>query len=249
MRPELFHLGPITIYSYGVMIALGLMAAYVTALLRLKRYNLKITPDDLSSLAVGLTLLGFLGARIFYVLQYWDELGGDWLKIFLITDRSGFVWYGGLLFGSAYLLSYCWRKKINFFSLGDLLFPAGSLGYAIGRWGCFFYGCCYGAVTQLPWGVTFPHHPGELRHPTQIYSSIGALIVFFILIKLEKHKKFEGQLFSVGLILHALFRFLEEFLRVNPTYLFNLSAAQWISLVAILGGVFLYARLSPKLKH
>jgi phosphatidylglycerol:prolipoprotein diacylglycerol transferase len=73
MHPELFHLGPITIYSYGVMIALGLMAAYVAALLRLKRYNLKITPDDLSSLAVGLTLLGFLGARIFYVLQYCDS--------------------------------------------------------------------------------------------------------------------------------------------------------------------------------
>jgi phosphatidylglycerol:prolipoprotein diacylglycerol transferase len=117
-------------------------------------------------------------------------------------------------------------------STGDLFAPGLALGISIGRWGCFFNGCCYGIPTNLPWGVVFK---GVVSHPTQIYESIFCLILFFYLWSVRKAVNKEGDLFKIFLLWYAFFRFWIEFLRGDKVSFFSsLSIAQIVA-----GSVFI----------
>ena len=230
MHPLLLQLGPVTIYSYGAMAALGFIAALLVGILFAKKTPLMRDLDDLINFSLWLIFLGFLGARIFYVIQFWGEFRHQLWDIILIQRHTGFVWYGGMIASGLYILWFAWQRKLNLRELLDYLTPAVILGHAFGRIGCFLYGCCYGKVTEFKYGVHFPFDLEHLRHATQLYESGAYFLVFLLTVVIFYRKKLHGVVFGVGLLLHSLVRFSVEFIRENPTYLFNLSSAQWIAL-------------------
>ena len=266
MLPTLLKLGPITLHSYGLMIALGfLLAVYLT---RRDAAKVGIDPDIMSDTAFWLLLLGIIGSRIFHII--WYPAGYSW------SNPLGWIaiWEGGLVFLGALppCIAYCVyvvrRNKIRAWVFADVVAPYIPLGHAFGRVGCFLNGCCYGEQCDLPWAVSFPRVPHDLSeaavgsppylhhvheglippdaqwslpiHPTQLYSVIGLLAIFTIIIVLRKRwRPFTGFTFTFYLMLYGAMRFGVEFLRGdgNPGHLPGLSDMQLIALGMVLTGV------------
>ena len=242
MHPILLKIGSFTLYSYGLMVALGFLAGIFSALVLAGKA--KISQERILDLAFIVLISAIVGARVFYVLEFWRDYTTNPLAVFFIWE-GGLVFFGGLLFGIGAIILYAWYAKISFWKLIDVCVPGTMLGYAFGRIGCFLRGCCYGSETDLPWAVRFPDACG-LRHPTQIYASLTGLLIFLILLLVFNRKKFDGQVFAVGLVLYGIYRFLIEFIRVNPRYLFGLSEAQLGSVVIFFVGGITYLILSRK---
>ncbi|MFH1563508.1 MAG: prolipoprotein diacylglyceryl transferase [Nitrospirota bacterium] len=230
MHPEFFKIGPITIYSYGVMLALAFSVGIYLA--RERAIKVGINPKIIMDLGVYILLASIVGARLLYVLTNLDEYREHPLTA--VFSRYGFVFYGGLIFAIIVGIWYLKRHKLPVWQIVDVLVPSIPIGQVIGRIGCFLNGCCYGKPTTLPWGVMVPgRDPLDLRplHPTQIYSSVGDLIIFFILSYLWKRRKFEGQILLMYLMLYSILRFIIEMYRGdNPYLLFNLTLSQILSI-------------------
>jgi len=168
--------------------------------------------------------------------------------------RSGGVFYGGLI--GAVLTGYLLvrRYQLPWWKTADAFAPGIALGQAIGRQGCFAAGCCWGKPTHLPWGVRFSALGHQITgvpidadiHPTQLYESFAALVIFFFLLRLHKRKRFSGQVILFYAVLYSITRFLIEFVRDDPrgdiaglTTLTGLSTSQLISLIIGIGGLLL----------
>ncbi len=214
MYPILFKIGPVAIYTYGVMIALGIMAGLYFASRQAKKEA--IGSGIIVDIVFWIILSGFIGARITYVFVEWKYFTEYPLKV--LFAREGFVFYGGFIFSFLTAFLYVKIKKLNAWKLADIIAPSTALGYAIGRLGCFFYGCCYGRPTNSLLGILFPPEVpagslGVKVIPTQLISSLTLFIIFIILVALRKHKKFDGQIFWIFVLLEAITRFGIEFLR------------------------------------
>jgi len=190
----------------------------------------------------------FIGARLFHII--FERPSFYLLNPSLIFQFwiGGFVFYGGL--GMALVLCYlhCRLKGYNFLVYADLFAPVIAAGYAVGRLGCFFAGCCFGRQTDLQWGVVFPSGveapPGIPLHPTQIYSSLWEFGVLAALLILERRSEFKnrtGRVFGMWLILHSMGRGLVEQFRgdFRGRAPFNLSISTWLSIVALAAGIYL----------
>jgi phosphatidylglycerol:prolipoprotein diacylglycerol transferase len=132
--------------------------------------------------------------------------------------------------------------------VADILAPCLAIGQAVGRWGCFFAGCCYGAPTDAPWAITFtdPKSLAPLEvalHPTQVYLSINALAIFGILTWLHKRKTFNGQVFWVYGILYSIGRFIIEFYRGDDRGVVVLSTSQYIGIFVLGLSIYMLTRL------
>jgi phosphatidylglycerol:prolipoprotein diacylglycerol transferase len=235
MHPILLKIGPVVIYSWGLMVALGSLAGILLAINSSGKYN--IPSEKVIDLALYSILSGLIGARFFYVILFFNEFKSNAWQIIRIQD-GGLVFFGAVLGGIICFLIFSRINKLSIMTLLDLATPSVLLGYTIGRWGCFLNGCCYGVVTTQPWGVKFPHLIG-LHYPTQIYASFIGLIMLLILLYRRKKQIFSGQIFLEGIILYAFYRFSIEFIRVNPKY-FILTAAQWTSLALFILGIAYY---------
>ena len=235
MHPILFRLGPITFYSYGLMIALSFLAANALATRRARA--LGMDPTSLQGVALVVLLAGLVGGRLGYVIFHWDLYRSNLWEIFRF-DHGGLVFYGGFAGG---LLGAVWalrRARLPLLQTVELLVPPLVIAHAIGRIGCFLNGCCYGRFTHVPWGVTFP---AELypRHPTQLYESAALIILFFGLKLLERRAPRPGILLAAYGLSYGLWRFLVEFLRGdNPPVACGLTLFQLVSLG--LAGLSLY---------
>jgi len=172
MLPTIIKLGPLTLRSYGLMVALGLFAALQYIVYRAKAKG--ISQNKVLDIVLYGIVAGLIGARLAYVLTnfgFYSRNLGDIVKIW----EGGLVYYGGFLAGSAAVIVYVLANpEINLWELGDILAPALSLGHVFGRIGCLLAGCCYGKVTGLPWAVKFSNPEslaptGLCLHPTQIY--------------------------------------------------------------------------------
>lgn len=241
MHPILLKFGPLTLYSYGLMVALGFLAGIFLAAYLAKKSG--IEPEIILDIAPFVLVGSILGARIFYAMEFWREFRGNPLEIFFLW-KGGLVFYGGLLFAILGLLLAVKIFKLDFWKIMDILAPSTALGYAIGRIGCFLNGCCYGVETKVPWAVNFPTET-VLRHPTQIYASFsGLLICSLLLLIFFKYRKFDGLVLIWGLLLYGVYRFLIEFIRTNPRYLLNLTEAQWASILLFIlaGGLYIKLR-------
>lgn len=246
MHPILFKLGPLTIYTYGVFVFLGLVSGLLVS--RREAQRLGIEAKDFSDI-IFFTLLGaFLGARIFYIIvEFKWFLARPWEVIF---SRSGFIFYGGVISGMALLYFMAKQRKISFFRTADCIVLGLPLGHALGRLGCFFYGCCYGRAANSFIGVLFP--PDSLAGasgvkviPTQLISAVFLFLIFLALFFLRKYKRFSGQLVAGYLWMYGLFRFIIEFFRGDDRLsLWGFSLAQIISVLLVLIGAYLYNRLS-----
>jgi len=243
VHPILLKIGSMTIYSYGFMLALGFLASIILACFLARKISIK--PENILDVAMFVFIGAIIGARTFYVIFFWYEIRNPW-EAFMIWN-GGLIFYGGLVFGLLGLIWACKIFKISVMDMLDIATPATFLGYAIGRIGCFLNGCCYGVKCSLPWAVEFPHLL-ELRHPTQIYASISGFIIMGILLFLFYRRKFQGQIFALGIIFYPSYRFLIDFIRDNTRYLFGLTNAQIGSIFIIIFGLILYGIFSRRVE-
>src|SRR6266516_6709275 len=255
------HLGPLTIPTFGLMVAAGLLvSAYVLQAdfdrrrdTFLKSGYLKESNEpshhDEGFLVIGIAgLSGLVGARLYHVLESPRELMAD---PSLLVSRFGFAWFGGFLGGFVALIFLAKYYRIPALEFMDLCSPAAAVGYAIGRIGCLLSGDGdYGVPTTLPWGMGFPNGvvPTTQRvHPTPVYEFLIWLAIAAFLWRLGKKAlgadRPKGEVFCAYLILTGVARFLIEFIRINPRSFFGLSNAQTASLVSIVVGVVLFWRI------
>ncbi len=237
MRPVLFHIGPLPLYSFGFVISLGLILALYLMSRRSKRTGFPLN-DDASDLVFITVAAGFLGARIQYIFQNADWYLEHPLKIFAIWE-GGLIFYGGMI-SSLIVLAICMRaKKIPFLKGLDFLMPYVAMVHAFGRIGCFFNGCCYGKVCDLPWAVRFPGLESAI-HPTQLYEAVFDFLLFIFLNKRYETKRFEGEISCLYFVIYPAGRFIIEFFRTEPSWMF-FSWNQWISLAtfAVAGIIYL----------
>jgi hypothetical protein len=150
-----------------------------------------------------------------FVLTNWSQYAPDPLSIFRVWE-GGMSYFGGFGLAIATAIYIIRARRIPVWQLGDLAAPSLALGYGIARIGCFAAGCCYGAPTDLPWGVQFPGHTHAV-HPTQLYATAMNLLIFAGLSWWELRRRFSGQLFALFLVLHGLYRFINEFFRAGAT--------------------------------
>jgi phosphatidylglycerol---prolipoprotein diacylglyceryl transferase len=247
MYPVLFKLGPVTIYSLGLLWALGALAALWILRLELKRYG--YDPDIAASVVFAAAIAGLLGARLFFILEEWESFTRA--PFDFIFSGAGFSWYGGLFAGALGAVWIFDKHKLRLPQAADISAPALALGYAIGRIGCFLAGdATWGKVTDVPWAMVFPnavagwadpltgvpYPPGVKVHPTQLYELVQSLFVFAILWNLRKKSYPPGMIFYLYLVLAGSMRFIVEFWRANPIVGLGMTEYQWISLVLVILG-------------
>ena len=153
MEPIAFQIGALTIRWYGVMAALGFITAMF--LLEFNRRFANVSKDQCSSLLFLAMITGVLGARIFYVVQFFHQYRdnlGDIIRI----DKGGLVFYGGFLLAFFSVVLYSWIKKLDIIRILDIFVPALTAAHGLGRIGCFLNGCCYGRATDAWWGIKPP---------------------------------------------------------------------------------------------
>lgn len=259
MCPRLFEIGSLTIYSYGLMLALGFIAASYITTLEFKRK--KLDPNLPGNITLIALVSGIVGAKLLYIIENWNAFlrdpGG------MIFSVGGLTFYGGFLMATLVIYLYLRKKRVHFFTAADGVAPGLMLAYGIARTGCHFAGDGdYGMPTTLPWGTdysqgTYPpslafehlpeitsQYPGGvvpdtiLLHPTPIYEFIICAIMFLFMWRFRTALKSDGKMFMLYLMLAGIGRFSIEFIRINPRVLFGLSEAQLISIGLILLGAF-----------
>lgn len=239
MHIELFHIGPFTVYTYGLMIAIGILAAFYVA--EKRGPKLGIDTSHLEKMTLTVLVFGFLFSKILYALTRWNEIVADPSILWSLSE--GWVVYGGIIGGLAGGLVYCHYTHQNFLKWFDFLIPEVALAQGFGRIGCFFAGCCYGM--EVPWGVVFPADSlapaGVPLLPTQLISSICDFALFFILLWIARRKKFNGEVGAWYLILYSVGRFILEFFRGDLVRgaVGSLSTSQFISIFTLGLGILL----------
>ncbi len=237
MHPILFSFGPLHLYAYGVFVALGIFSGIL--LLRKNADRIFISPDTVTDLAIVTVMSGFAGARVFYVIQFWDYFQASPLDIFKLWE-GGIIFYGGV-FGSL-LGSFIFAKlkRIDFLTVLDLLVPAIALAQGFGRIGCFFNGCCFGKPTDVPWAVSFPLLDHAV-HPVQLYEASFCFLLALFLFLLWRQKLKTGLVATAYFVLYPLGRFVLEFFRGDNVSIFlGFTIPQWMSLLIMFVTLFLY---------
>lgn len=245
MFPILAEFGPVHLYSYGLSIAAGVAVAFYLMQKSSVREGFP-TPEQAYDCIFVSVISGFIGARIFYVLQHLGEFQRNPLEVFAIW-QGGLIFYGGLAAGVFSLWIYTVKQKLSFFKIMDFIFPYGAMVHAFGRLGCFLNGCCFGRACEWPWAVRFPGMSQSV-HPTQLYEAFYNLAVFFFLRKVYQRHPKTGVVTAGYFLLYGTGRFMVEFFRSgNPGWL--LTWNQWISAgILLTGGITLVIALRRKSK-
>jgi len=231
MHPILLKLGSFTVYSYGVMVAVGFCLAAFLACARASKFGM--SRDAALDVLIFALASGIAGARILYILLNLGYYRANPAEI-LNLSKGGLVWYGGF---AAALLASIWfirRKGLDFWSVSDLLAPYIALAQAFGRIGCYLNGCCYGVAASHG----FPFYG---RHPAQIYSAILLLIIFAVLFRWQGARRFSGEIFLGYCALYSCKRFFIEFLRGdNSRIILGLTMSQLISAAVLLAALWIF---------
>ena len=251
MHPYLVNLGFFQLNTYGACMAVGFLLCW-TLVERISGRK------DLSNLLMSLMLGGVAGSRIAYVVEHWRaEFAAHPLDVLRI-DRGGLMFYGGLVLSLVVFLGWCIAKREHPLKLADLFCTFVPLGHACGRIGCFFYGCCYGKLSDSVFAVRFPFrspawyeqfHAGLIDAnapaslpvlPTQLFEAAALLVLFAALLAL--YLRFRRGTAGAYFIGYAVIRFFLEYLRGDPrAVVLGLSISQAISLgMLLVGCAFLY---------
>ena len=240
MHNDLLTIGKFTLHGYSVMIALGFIIAMGLCLLRAKKKN--VNGDVITDIGLIGVIAGFLGAKILYIIVSYKELFTNPKNVIgFPAIFSGFVAYGGIIFGFLGLFIYARVKKINAAEYIDFIIPFIAMVQGFGRIGCFLAGCCYGAPTDSFLGVTFPapHSMAGIKvWPTQLFSAAGDFAICGILLLFSTKNKKKGNVCVLYAILYAIGRFAVEFFRADERGFialgnFSLSTSQFISLLIL----------------
>ncbi|CAI2718571.1 prolipoprotein diacylglyceryl transferase [Nitrospina watsonii] len=247
MHPILLEFGIVKIFTYGLLVATGFFVGIVLAARQGEKDGLDA--QKILDLCFYLLIASILGGRLLYVVVEYRYFMSNPVEI-LKFWKGGLVYYGGLM-GAVGAAWFFMRKfKLPFWKTADVLAPSIAIGQAIGRWGCFFAGCCYGVRTDAPWAITFTNLDSlaplnVALHPTQIYLSLNALIIFGVLLWLQKRKQFDGQVILAYGILYSIGRFIIEFYRGDDRgYAVPemLSTSQFIGLFILALSIVLWVR-------
>ena len=242
--PVCFTIGQRPIYWYGVMTALGFLAAVVHWNILGRRDNRPVGYG--SDLGFWLMLTGILGARIAYVLANLGQYASAPLDVLRI-DKGGLIYYGGFICASACLYLMARLRREPLWSLADFAITGIPLGHAMGRIGCFLNACCYGSPTDSSWCV---YAAGANRHPVQLYETAANLAIYLVLLAYYPRKKKDGAVFALYLTLYPIWRFLIEFLRGDErAQWLGLNAAQVVSLLLLAAGLMLWWMLPNRRFH
>ena len=242
MYPELFHLGPLTIHTYGALYALGILTAVALSEYLYRRGGGE--PDTIVDLALPVVIGILIGARALFIIvehKYYLQNPAEIIMVW----KGGLVFYGGLMGGALAFIITARVKKLELWHLADTVDPGVALGHALGRLGCFFAGSCYGRPTDLPWAVIYSDPNSLARdiigvpvHPTQLYSAAFLVLLSGILLFIGSRSAFRGQVIASYGILYGIFRFFIEFLRGDPRGTVSLagltvSTSQAVSLLLV----------------
>jgi phosphatidylglycerol---prolipoprotein diacylglyceryl transferase len=268
MHPKLFTIGPLTIYSYGLMLGIGFILASIVLTKELQRRGLD------SNLGSTITLLaivfGIAGSKLLYLIENWNYAARD--PFGMAFSPGGLTWYGGFILATIAIMLYVRRRKVPFLTVCDAASPSLLLGYGVARIGCHLSGDGdYGMPTDLPWAsvysdgtyppsLAFKNFPEIVQkygvngvvpdtipvHPAPLYEFLIGLLLFILVWRVRKKFLVPGTLFMLYLILSGTARFLVEFIRLNPRILFGLSEAQLIAIVMVAAGIAGYFYLSRK---
>ena len=242
------HIGPLTLGTYGLMVATALICAFF--ILRADFARRRVSAD--AEAIIGITgLSGLAGSRLYHLLETPREFFADpWPQLF---STMGFAFVGAIIGGFLALVLLARKFRMSPLLMLDAASPAAAMGYGIGRIGCLISGDGdYGIPTSLPWGMSFPNGivPTTQRvHPTPIYEFLVAILIFWILWRLGarglKTHAPDGIIFAAYLVLTGIARFLVEMIRINPRSFYGLTNAQAASVVSVIAGVVLFVyRLS-----
>jgi phosphatidylglycerol:prolipoprotein diacylglycerol transferase len=246
MAPILVQLGPVTLYSYGVMMAVAFGVATwlaVRAARRLPPESRALSPDMVVDATCAALFGGIVGGRLFYVALHAGEFRRAPLEVFAIW-HGGLVWYGGFLGGLLGGWLYVRGQRVPFLLALDQLTPFVALGHALGRLGCFLNGCCYGASSDAWCAVQFPGLPGPVL-PTQLFEAAGLLVIYGALSYRMRRAgpARPGRMFIIYALAYGVLRFMLEFFRGDQTvFLAGMTLQQVISLALIAAGLVLLRR-------
>jgi phosphatidylglycerol---prolipoprotein diacylglyceryl transferase len=239
MYPRLFDLGPITVYTYGVLLAAAYLLGLKLAMVRAQARGL----DSVRVLDLGIYIIisALVGAKLLLLVTDFRTFRADPAEL-LTLARSGGVFYGGLILAVIVALWYIMRSALPLWTTCDVFAPGIALGHVVGRFGCFFAGCCFGKPTTMPWGIVFTDPfaaanvgtpLGVHLHPTQLYEAGAELLILGVLLFAErKRERFAGFTFWLYILLYAISRYIIEIFRGDERGTVGIfSTSQFISLI------------------
>jgi len=259
MYPKLLELpwtlpkiGTLTIYTYGVLLAAAYLLGLQFALVRARKQ--KLDANRVMDLGIYIIISALVGAKLLLLVTDFQTFKSNPAELFNLL-REGGVFYGGLLVAVTVALFYIRKVGLPLWTTCDVFAPGIALGHVIGRFGCFFAGCCWGKATTVPWAITFtsPFAAANVGtplnvplHPTQLYEA-GAefLILVFLLLTEKSGRKFAGRTFWLYMLLYAISRYVIEYYRDDPRGTVGpFSTSQFISLILapLAVGMLVYLR-------
>src|SRR6266481_2467385 len=261
MYPRLFELGPITLYTYGVLLAAAYLLGLKLARVRAQRRGLDA--NRVLDLGIYIIISALVGAKRLLLITDFKSFTADPREL-LTLARSGGVFYGGLIVAVVVALWYIRRVGLPLWTTCDVFAPGIALGHVVGRFGCLFAGCCFGKPTSKPWGITFTDPfaasnvgtpLGVPLHPTQLYEAGAEFLILVLLLWIErKSRGFAGRTFWLYMLLYAVSRFIIEFYRGDERGTVGMfSTSQFISVLlaplAIVMLVYLSRVITPEPKR
>lgn len=270
MRQVLFTIpvfGGIKVFGYGAMLFVAFLASTNLAAWRARRE--KLDPELLYDLALWVFIGGLVGARVFYVVQYWGDRVKTIADIFRIWE-GGIVLYGSIIGGTLTFFAYRLIRPFPLMPVLDVVAPSLVLGIALGRLGCFLNGCCYGDTCDVPWAVAFPKESppwqrqvalGQLDasaswshpvHPTQLYSVLDGVILLVLLSAYYPLRRRDGEVMATLMVAYPITRFLIEYLRNDEGVFFaGMTISQTLSIFFFVWGLLFwnYLRRQPATRY
>ena len=246
MHPRLFELpwsiprfGPVTVYTYGVLLAAAYLVGLQLAIVRARKRELD--PARVMDLGIYIIISALVGAKLLLLATDFRTFRNNPAELLNLAREAG-VFYGGLIAAVAVALMYIRRAGLPLWTTCDVFAPGIALGHAVGRFGCLFAGCCFGRETTVPWAITFTDPFAAANagtplnrplHPTQLYEAAAELAILAILLGTErKGRPFAGRTFWLYMLLYAVSRFVIEFYRGDERGSVGaLSTSQFISVV------------------
>jgi len=239
--PELFSIGPITVYSYGVLLAASYLLGLRLAMSRGKSRGLD--SNRVLDLGIYIIIAALVGAKLLLLIVDFDQFRRSPADLFSLVRAAG-VFYGGLLLAAVVAFWYIAKHRMPFWTTCDAFAPGIALGHVTGRLGCMAAGCCYGTQTTVPWAVVFTNPLAATNvgtplniplHPTQLYEAGAELLILVFLLTTERRgKAFAGRTFWAYMLLYAISRYIIEFYRGDPRgMVLGMSTSQFVSLLLL----------------
>ncbi|QNI31387.1 prolipoprotein diacylglyceryl transferase [Alloacidobacterium dinghuense] len=255
MHPRLFQFGHIAIPTYGVLVAIALVAALAMAVHTARR--LALDPNKIWNLSLIGIFTALLGSRLILVLVHLsDFLAHPFWMLGLVTIRSRGIVYGGILLAICACIGYILSVGLPLRRTLDCLAPAVALGLAISSLGAFAAGSDYGTPTDKPWGIIYKHGLAALwsgtplgvrLHPVQPYEALTLFLLLALLLLWLSRQRHDGDVAGTFLFAYGVALYFLDFYRGDRSFVFQgaISLTQILAAALMLAGAALWIRRKP----